>query len=433
MKFPGKRKTKHYFPVSERQERQKLENDFAQFNKSFVVGLEQILVDIEIQVSNEFLEQNNFEKGQSFIIQDELCNNIYNEFKSKNKIVGEYPGGSICNTLHNYSVISDSASIALGAINKDIQVGDYTYQYLCKTSSKVNLSYLQPSNKPIGRALCFVTPDGERTFAISKGCMDDYEKSSIPSDVIKNSVALLITAYTLRAEDSKIFESTIEACKIAKQNNVPIVFTTGTSSLIKEKSIFFKNFIQEYVSVLALNNAEAKSLMEIEDPLLCLESLLDIVDCVLLTVGEKGLYIGAHVDEKCKRVTKDPLHTKSIIDYNKFEYSRPMLKKDCDEPIKIYSHINPFMGGPMLIKNTNGAGDAALAALLHDVAANFFHKGIIPNSPKHHANYLTYSSLSQLCKYANRVSFEVLIQNSPRLYKGLPEKEDSLEEAYWDR
>ena len=31
--------------------------------------------------------------------------------------------------------------------------------------------------------------------------------------------------------------------------------------------------------------------------------------------------------------------------------------------MKIYSHINPYLGGPSVIHNTNGAGDAALAAL----------------------------------------------------------------------
>ena len=110
------------------------------------------------------------------------------------------------------------------------------------------------------------------------------------------------------------------------------------------------------------------------------------------------------------------------------EYGR---KSACAEPVKIYTHVNPFKGGPVAIKNTNGAGDAALSALLHDITANQYHKDMIPNSPKHDDSYLTYSSISQISKYANRVSFEVLIQSSPRLLKGLPEKEDSLEEAHW--
>ena len=109
-----------------------------------------------------------------------------------------------------------------------------------------------------------------------------------------------------------------------------------------------------------------------------------------------------------------------------------MKRIDCKNPVKMYSHLNPFMGGPHVIRNTNGAGDGALSALLHDLSANRYHSKRVPNSPKHDANYLTYSSIGQICKYANRVSFEILSRNSPRLFGGLPEREESLEEAsYW--
>ncbi|MGS6346106.1 inosine/guanosine kinase, partial [Enterobacter intestinihominis] len=72
------------------------------------------------------------------------------------------------------------------------------------------------------------------------------------------------------------------------------------------------------------------------------------------------------------------------------------------------------------------------AALLHDITANAYHKTNVPNSSKHTFNWLTYSSLAQVCKYGNRVSYQVLNQHSPRLTGGLREREDSHEEAYWD-
>ena len=123
----------------------------------------------------------------------------------------------------------------------------------------------------------------------------------------------------------------------------------------------------------------------------------------------------------------------AIAEFNRYEFSRAMRRKDCEEPEKVYSHIEPYMGGPEKIMNTNGAGDAALSALLHDITANSYHRINVPNSSKHPRTYLTYSSLAQVCKYANRVSYQVLSQHSPRLTRGLPEKEDSLEEAYWER
>lgn len=432
MKFPGRRNTKHYFPVEDKQ-RSSFDDEINQPGNVFVVGIDQLLVDIEIPVTFDFLEQHKFIKGESFIIDDSLADTIYWKFKNQGTITGEFPGGAVGNTLHNFSILSECPSVALGTINKNIELGDYAFKYICNTSSKVNLSYLQPCPKPMGRALCFVTPDSERTFAISKGCMNDLSPEFIPAEVIEKSSGLLISAYTFRDEKSPIYQSSLRAMEIANRANVPVVLSLGTSGLVQEKRDLLLEFIGKYVSVVAMNEQEALALTGIQDPLLATEKLLDMCDMVLLTVGARGLYIGALTDKEQARDTKEPLHTKSIVDYNKHEYSRAMRRTECNEVIKFYTHINPFRGGPQMIKNTNGAGDAALAAVLHDLSANSYHRQKIPNSPKHVAKFLTYSSISQISKYSNRVSFEVLSQNSPRLLRGLPEKEDGLEEAYWSK
>ncbi len=432
MKFPGRRKTKHYFPVTEKG-RVSIKGDSAAVPEVYIIGIDQLLVDIEIDVDDEFLNKYDFQKGESFIIDDELCEKIYTDCKNQNKVSGEYPGGAIGNTLHNYSILSEGPSFALGCINRNIVVGDYAFGYLSKTSSLVDMSYLQPADKCMGRALCFITPDLERTFAISKGCMNDFSADHISEDLIKKSSALLISAYTLRSEDEPIFAATVKACELAKNNNVPVIMSLGTSSLVEARKDFLNTFITDYVTGLAMNSDEAQALTGIEDSLLSAEHLLDSVDLVLLTVGNKGLYLASHTDDHCKRETEEPLVTKSIVNYNALEYSRAMRKRDCENPIKIYTHISPFNGGPLTIKNTNGAGDAALSTLLHDISANNHHRFEIPNSPKHDKVYLTYSSISQISKYANRASFEVLNQNSPRLYKGLPEREEALDEGYWSK
>lgn len=430
MKFPGRRNTKHYFPVEEKS-RSSFDEEIHRPGNVYVVGLDQLLVDVEIPVDDAFLNTHHFKKGESFIIDHKLADEIYWKYKKEGKITGEFPGGAVGNTLHNFSILSDCPSVALGAINKNIELGDYAFKYICNTSSKVNLSYLQPCERPMGRALCFVSPDNERTFAISPGCMNDFSAEFIPHDVVQKAAAILISAYTLRDNTSPIFESTIKVMDTAKSAGVPIVLSLGTSGLVEERKDILLEIITKYASVVAMNEAEAFSLTGIVDPLLATEKILDMCDMVLLTVGAKGLYIGALCDEENARSTKEPLHSKAIQEYNKFEYSRAQKRLDCKAMIKCYTHINPFRGGPQMIKNTNGAGDAALAAVLHDISANLYHRQKVPTSPKHAASFLTYSSISQISKYANRVSFEVLSQNSPRLLRGLPEREDGLEEAYW--
>jgi len=94
--------------------------------------------------------------------------------------------------------------------------------------------------------------------------------------------------------------------------------------------------------------------------------------------------------------------------------------------MKIYTHISPYLGGPARFESTNGAGDAALAALIHDICANTHSRNQVPESEKHRQSYLTYSSIAQIAKYANSVSYEVL-KSPPRLIsaeglsKGEPE------------
>ena len=211
------------------------------------------------------------------------------------------------------------------------------------------------------------------------------------------------------------------------------MLTLGTYSLVTAIRERLSQFISDYVTLVAMNEEEALALTEQNDPLLASQKALDLTDMVLLTAGPEGLYISGYTEKSLARETDNPLVSAGVTDYNRYEFSRPLLKAECEEPLKVYSHISPYMGGPDKIKNTNGAGDGALAAVLHDLAANHFHRQVLPTSSKHKKSWLTYSSFSQVCKYANRVSYEVLAQSSPRLSRALPEREDSLEESYWER
>jgi inosine kinase len=203
--------------------------------------------------------------------------------------------------------------------------------------------------------------------------------------------------------------------------------------LIEQDPKWWQDFVKNHVDILAMNEEEGFAITGFEDPLMAADKALDWVDLVICTAGAQGMFLAGYIDDYWKRSTEDPLMPGNIPDFNKYEYSRAMRRKDCEKPVKIYTHTAPYMGGPDNIKNTNGAGDGALAAVLHDISANVYHQMNVPSSSKHEIVALTYSSLSQISRYANRVSFEVLVQHSPRLTRGLPEREDSLQQAYWEQ
>ncbi|WP_117234082.1 inosine/guanosine kinase [Vibrio maerlii] len=434
MKFPGQRKSKHYFPIHDRETLLSKVQPTPKFHRPIIVGVGQTIVDIEARVDDSFLEKYELSKGHSLVVEESVAEALYQELVDKQLITHQHPGDTIGNTLHNYSVLADSKSVLLGVMSKNIEVGSYGYRYLCRTSSRVNLNHLQTVDGPIGRCYTLITPDGERTFAINEGHMNQLEPTSIPEQVFEKSAALVVSSYLMRGKPEDPMPKAVQrAIELAKKHDVPVVLTLGTKYVIEGNAEWWKNYLKENVTVVAMNEEEGEALTGESDPLTAANIALEWVDMVLCTAGPEGLYMAGFCDNNELRETTHPLLTSSIEEFNRFEFSRSMRKADCTDPVKVYSHIGPYLGGPLEIKNTNGAGDGALSAVLHDMASNLFHKNNVPNSDKHAASCLTYSSLSQICKYANRVSYEVLTQHSPRLSRALPEREDSLEEAYWDR
>ena len=432
MKFPGRRQHKHYFPVENKNPlTDKICNDIA-LERCYIVGIDQILVDIEAKIDDEFLVEFDLQRGMSQVISDEVTHRLYERLKNEGLVNYEFAGGTIGNTMHNYSVLADDRSVLLGVMSENMKIGGYAYRFVSNTSSRVDLNYLQGVNGPIGRCFTLIDSQGERTFAINAGLINKLKPESIDESLIQNASALVISSYLMRTEEGDTMtEATLKAVKCANASGIPVVLTLGTKFIIEKEPEFWREFVENHVDILAMNEEEAHALTGIDDPLKAADACLEWVDLVICTAGCQGLFMAGFVDDEFKRETEYPLLPGSINCFNQYEYSRPTRLKDCKKPIKIYTHTAPYMGGPDQIKNTNGAGDGALAAVLHDLSANVYHQRNVKNSSKHCQPALTYSSLSQISKYANRVSYEVLVQHSPRLSRGLPEREDSLEQAYW--
>ncbi|MCA9598404.1 MAG: hypothetical protein KC776_34060 [Myxococcales bacterium] len=433
MRFPGRRKHKHYFPVHERDPLLHHAGLDVPEAKVHVVGIDQTLVDVDARVPDELLGRYELTKGSSMLIDDERAVALYDELFKGGRISAEFAGGTVGNTLHNFSLLADDAAILLGVMSDPIRFGTSGYRYLSTTSSRVSLDHLQPVDGPIGRCFALITPDGERTFAISAGHMNDLAPESVPEAVFDSASALVISAYLMRARDGEPMpEATQKAVSYARARGVPVVLTLGTRFIIADRPEFWRGFIRDNVDVLAMNEEEGEALTGSADPLLACDRALEWADLVLCTAGPIGLYLAGYTDDDVKRQTRYPLLPGAIPEFNRFEFSRPMLRKLCQTPVKVFAHIAPYHGGPARITSSNGAGDGALSALLHDISANRYHRTRVPTSAKHVREFLTYSSMSQVCRYANRVSYEVLVQASPRLMRGLPEREEGLDdEKYW--
>ena len=90
MKFPGRRQHKHYFPVDHKNPLTNQVNRGQQSVKNYIVGIDQVLVDIEAKVDQAFLDEFDLQRGMSQVISDEVTARLYQRLKDESLINYEF-------------------------------------------------------------------------------------------------------------------------------------------------------------------------------------------------------------------------------------------------------------------------------------------------------------------------------------------------------
>ncbi len=413
MHFPGPRNPKHYFPTSRKTTRV-ADAPAGLEGAWYLVGVDEVLVDVEVTGTGDLARELGLVPGESVQLSEEAFSAAASRLPLDARNAA---GGTVANTLNNYTYLSGQPAVLLGAIEDSIRPGTPAFSYVAQTPKAIDLGCLLPVPGSTGTVITWIAPDGERAFGVFPGVAGDYPPEAVPEDVVRGAAVVLTTLYCLRPASRPIAAATLRAMELAHEAGVPVAFGLGTASLVREQRGQVRELLEALVTVAAMNVQEAEALTGESDALLAGQAALEWVDLAVITEGARGLTLCGWTDERVRRPTKEEVRSKAIPGYNRWEFSRLLRRQDCEAPLKVYSHIHPYRGGPDRLSNTSGAGDAALAAILHDIAANQYHRATVPGSEKHAAPvpFLTYSSLSRNAQYGNRVAYEVLQANSPRL------------------
>ena len=416
MRFPGDRDAKYYFPVTDkRTSLTPVKDDAVRWS---VLGLDEVLVDLEVYgCTVDFVKELGLVPGESVQLAPDAMQRLLARVADSGLAWRYAAGGTVANTLANYTHLSGEPAVLLGAIQRNITPGSPAFSYVAQTPKAVSLDELIAEEGEIGLAATCFTPDGERSFGVAPGVSGLYPAEKVPVEDVKNAAMAVTTLYCLADPNRPIAGAARKMMAAAAEAGVPVVLGLGTAGLVRRMRKEVIGILADHVSIAAMNAAEAEALTGESDTLLACRKLLEWVDVGLVTEGALGLTICGFTDDSVKRQTSKEIRSKSIPEYNKWEFSRLVRREDCPSPVEIYSHTHPFRGGPEWLTSTSGAGDAALAALLHDLSANQYHRGRVPDSLKHAAEvpFLSYSSLSRNAQYGNRVAYEVLRNRSPRL------------------
>lgn len=249
--------------------------------KHDVVSIGNPLMDILLEVEEEFLKELNLEKGNMHLLNKEEIKIIEKKLDKNN--IKLAPGGSEANTLTALAMLGHKVAY-FGKVGKD----NHGNHYHDKLLDHGVISKIIKANGITGRAITFITPDSERTFATHLGVAGKLEHHEIDEESIKNSKFLHITGYCL--DDPIIKKTILKAIEIAKKNNVKICLDLGDPNVIKRNSNLLKSIVKDHVDILIANEKEAKAFTG-KEPEKAINILAEISDIAIVKIGEKGSLI----------------------------------------------------------------------------------------------------------------------------------------------
>jgi len=255
---------------------------FEHKKKVDLIGLGNAIVDIIVNIEDEFLEINNLEKGSM-----NLINSNESQALLKNcKVIKQISGGSSANTVVSLAELGNNVQF-IGRVKND-QFGDFFSDDIKKSKTIFNTP---PTieGPPTAHSIILITPDAQRTMCTYLGASIELEAEDIDFSVIKESKYLYLEGYLWDSELAK--NAFLKAAQIAKQSNTKIILSLSDSFCVDRHRKSFLELIDEYVDIVFCNESEVLSLFKKDKLANCQGDLSSLCELVVVTLGSNGSLI----------------------------------------------------------------------------------------------------------------------------------------------
>ncbi|MFT7622823.1 MAG: inosine kinase [Myxococcota bacterium] len=121
MRFPGHRNPKHYFPVADRAGM--IATPETPRPAWYAPGIDHVLVDMEVHAPLEVAIRLGLVPSESINLDQDAYRRVLARIEEEGLPVRYAPGGTVANTLNNYTFLSGEGSVLLGSISSQVPVG----------------------------------------------------------------------------------------------------------------------------------------------------------------------------------------------------------------------------------------------------------------------------------------------------------------------
>ncbi len=253
--------------------------------KADLFGIGNALVDILAQVDDDFLGEQQLNKGGMTLVDAETQSALLALLSSQQLRLCS--GGSAANTMIALAQ-SGGSGMYVGRVAHD-KYGEFYRQDMLDAGIGFDATPSDVSFGPTGTSLILTTPDAERTMCTNLGVSTSLTLSDIDVDRLATCKYAYIEGYLWDAEAPR--KACVETMEQSRKLGVKISFTISDSFLVERFAEDFRAIVRDYCDVVFCNIDEAKQLFNassIED---CADQLKSMVDLAFVTDGPNGCHV----------------------------------------------------------------------------------------------------------------------------------------------
>ncbi|WP_411688688.1 adenosine kinase [Acinetobacter indicus] len=249
----------------------------------FAIG--NALIDQEFQVSDDFLTQQNLQKGTMQLTDGETQANLYNNLQQTQSYKGQASGGSAANTTVAFSALGGSAFYACRVGNDNL--GEIYLNGL--NDAGIRTTAKSVSEGVTGTCMVLVSPDSERTMHTYLGITAELTDAQIDFEPLKTAKWLYIEGYLSTSDSAR--QAVKQAREIAKAHQTKIALTLSDPAMVQYARQGLDELLDDGVDLLFCNQQEAMMYTGTETAEAALEQLKEKSKYVVITMSAQGAMI----------------------------------------------------------------------------------------------------------------------------------------------
>jgi len=259
-------------------------------SKYDVYGLGNALVDMEFEISDQFLQDNAIDKGIMTLVDENQQHELIEQLDAFEG--NKASGGSAANTLIAVSAMGGSAYYSCKVADDDL--GHFYLDDLKTAGVDCNMDGKHKGGIT-GKCLVMVTPDAERTMHTFLGVSSELSPYEVSEDAIKNASFCYLEGYLTTSESGKA--ANIEARKIAEANNIKTSLTFSDPFVAEHFRDGFTETIGDGIDLLFCNEVEALSYTQKSSIDEAIEVIKTFSKTFAITLGANGaaVYDGSNL------------------------------------------------------------------------------------------------------------------------------------------